>query len=218
MTSTLDSVSNGRFGLGLGIGWDREEHHAYGMEFGSHEERCNRLREAVQIIKKLWTEERSSFHGQFYSLNEAYCSPKPLQRPYPPIMIGGSSKRLLKLVAEHCDGCHMFPPPVKYSEKLLVLEEYCKRFERDYSAITKTVGTSIADLIKTNRHPRGETALSKEKNASATHGDENVESCVRNIRNWIKLGVTRFSIDFPEMPHTSSLEWFADQVMTQFKR
>ncbi|HZY47395.1 MAG TPA: LLM class flavin-dependent oxidoreductase [Candidatus Bathyarchaeia archaeon] len=133
MTSTLDHFSNGRFELGLGIGWDREEHHAYGMEFGSHRERCERLAESLQVIKKLWTEEKPSFNGRFYKLNEAYCSPKPLQRPHLPIMIGGSSNRLLRLVAEHGDSCHTFLPPDAYSKKLSTLEEYCRKLGRDYS-------------------------------------------------------------------------------------
>ncbi len=217
MTSTLDAISDGRFELGLGIGWDSAEHDAYGMEFGSHSERCDRLKEAVQVIKKLWTEEKSSFQGRFYNLNGAYCSPKPLQKPHPTIMIGGSSNRVLKLVAEHGDSCHMFLSPDKYSKKISVLEEYCKKLGTDYSTIVKTVGTSIANLANPTSSQGAKKAFSKAGNASGIHTDKNVESAIRNIRNWIKLGVTRFSIDFPEMPHTGALEWFADQVFPQFK-
>ena len=217
MASTLDVISNGRFELGLGMGWDSEEHRAYGMPFGSYKERCSRLREALSVIKKLWTEERASFHGEYYNINQAYCSPKPLQKPHPPIMLGGSSNGILKIVAEAADGCHMFPPLDKYSKKISALEDYCRKIGREPAMIKKTVGTSIESLAGSGQTSQQGKFLLDEKAGSMMTKDEMIEACVRSIKSWNSIGVGRFSIDFRDMPGTDTLAWFADQIKTQFQ-
>ena len=84
MAATLDVISNGRLELGIGAGVQKDEHEAYGIPFPKPSERIERMKEAVEIIKKLWTEENANYQGKYYTVNEAVCLPKPLQKPHPP--------------------------------------------------------------------------------------------------------------------------------------
>jgi alkanesulfonate monooxygenase SsuD/methylene tetrahydromethanopterin reductase-like flavin-dependent oxidoreductase (luciferase family) len=104
MVSTLDIISNGRVELGIGAGWHVEEYEQYGYEFPSAVARIAQLDEAVSILKEMWVKPKASFKGKYYSIQDAICNPKPIQNPYPTIMIGGSGEKyLLKVVARHAD-------------------------------------------------------------------------------------------------------------------
>lgn len=139
MGATLDVLSKGRLFMGIGAAWNEEESSAYGIPFPSTKERFLRLEEAVQIIRKMWTEERASFQGQFYKIREAYCNPKPIQKPHPPIMVGGSGERqTLRIAAKYADACNIFGSPETIRKKLEVLREHCKTVGRDYNTILKT--------------------------------------------------------------------------------
>ena len=108
--TTLDHVSGGRLELGLGAGWFREEYDALGIEYPAPRVRIAQLREAIHIIKQLWTERIAEFEGDHYRIRGAYAEPKPLQTPRPPIMLGGSGPALLKLAGEEADILNMIPP------------------------------------------------------------------------------------------------------------
>jgi F420-dependent oxidoreductase-like protein len=100
MASTLDIVSNGRLEIGLGAGWNEEESGAYGIELGTPSERSDRFEEACEVIVGLLTQKTTTFDGQYYQLKDARNEPKPVQRPHPPICIGGSGeKRTLRTTA-----------------------------------------------------------------------------------------------------------------------
>jgi probable F420-dependent oxidoreductase len=103
VTSTLDHISNGRAMLGLGSGWTRAEFEMMGAPFPDVKPRLRMLDEALEVIKRLWTEQRASFDGEFYKLRDAISVPKPVQKPRPPIMLGGSGKGLLRIAARHAD-------------------------------------------------------------------------------------------------------------------
>jgi len=108
--TTLDHVSGGRLELGLGAGWFREEYDALGIEYPAPRVRIAQLREAIRIIKQLWMERITEFEGEHYRIRGAYAEPKPLQKPRPPIMLGGSGPALLKLAGEEADILNMIPP------------------------------------------------------------------------------------------------------------
>ena len=107
--ATLDVLSKGRLFMGIGAAWNEEESLAYGIPFPSIKERFVRLEEAIQIIRKMWTDEPStSFNGKYYQIKNAYCNPKPVQKPSPPIMIGGTGERqTLRIVAKDGDACNI---------------------------------------------------------------------------------------------------------------
>lgn len=94
-SATLDAISGGRLELGLGAGWHKPEFEAYGYPLEGPTVRIRRLDEAALIIKKMWKEESPNFSGRHYEIKRAYCAPKPVQKPHPPLMIGGGGERLL---------------------------------------------------------------------------------------------------------------------------
>jgi F420-dependent oxidoreductase-like protein len=140
--ATLDVLSNGRLFMGIGAAWNEEESLAYGIPFPSIKERFVRLEEAIQIIRKMWTDEPStSFNGKYYQIKNAYCNPKPVQKPSPPIMVGGSGERqTLRILAKYGDACNLpsFGSVETVKRKLSILKEHCKSIGRDYDSILKT--------------------------------------------------------------------------------
>ena len=138
--ATLDVLSKGRLFMGIGAAWNEEESLAYGIPFPSTKERLSRLEEAIQIIRKMWTDEPStSFNGKYYQIKNAYCNPKPIQKPSPPIMVGGSGERqTLRIVAKYADACNLFGSVETVKRKLCILKEHCKSVGRDYDSILKT--------------------------------------------------------------------------------
>jgi F420-dependent oxidoreductase-like protein len=139
MAATLDVISGGRLEFGIGAGYLETEYRMYGIPFPPASARVAQLDEAIRVCKLLWTKERADFAGAHFTLVGAVCAPKPVQKPYPPIWIGGGGERkTLHVVAEHADGWNAFPAPVPHlRHKLEVLRGHCAAVGRDYDAICK---------------------------------------------------------------------------------
>jgi F420-dependent oxidoreductase-like protein len=137
MASTLDIVSDGRLELGVGAGWNEEESGAYGIELGSPSERSDRFEEACEVILSLLTHETTSFQGQYYQLVDARNEPKPIQRPHPPLCVGGSGEmRTLRTAARFAQHWNFVGgTPEEFARKRDVLHEHCARVGRDPSEI-----------------------------------------------------------------------------------
>jgi F420-dependent oxidoreductase-like protein len=147
----IDIISGGRLVLGLGSGWYGGEHEAYGIPFPSMRERLERLDEACQVIRSLWTERRSTFKGRHYQLSDAPLEPKPVQTPHPPLMIGGGGERVtLRLVAAHADACNFFGGPKVFARKGAILDQHCAAIGRDPKTIRRTANMLL--LFTTNPH------------------------------------------------------------------
>ena len=139
--TTLDVLSGGRAMLGIGAAWNEEEALGLGFPFPPIAERFERLEETLQIVLQMWSDDDGPYHGRHYQLERTLNSPQPLQRPHPPILIGGSGERkTLRLVAQYADACNLFESP-DIPHKLDVLREHCERLGRDYDSIEKTVIT-----------------------------------------------------------------------------
>ena len=141
MAASLDIISGGRFNLGLGAGWYELESKAYGIELGTMKERMDRFDEGVEVVISLLSNETTNFEGEHYRLEDARCEPKPVQRPTPPIVIGGKGeKRTLRTVARHGDYWDaMFPGSVKEWQRLDgVLLEHCEAVGRDPGEIRRS--------------------------------------------------------------------------------
>ena len=147
MGATLDSISSGRLILGLGTGWAENEFEAYGYPFEKPSIRVRRVAEAAQIIRKMWTEEKASFKGRHYEVKDAYCSPQPVQKPHPPIMIAGSGEQLtLKTVARYADWSNFtawFGSTEAFKGKVDVLSKHCEKVGRDINEITKSFAVYV---------------------------------------------------------------------------
>ena len=134
--STLDVLSGGRAGLGIGAAWNTDESAGLGFSFPPTPERFDRLEETIQICLQMWSDSEEPYEGQYYQLGRTLNSPQNLQRPY--LMIGGGGeKRTLRLVAQYADACNIFGGP-EAAHKLDVLREHCDSVGRDYADIEKT--------------------------------------------------------------------------------
>ena len=140
MAVTVDHISGGRLEFGIGAGWHENEHHAYGFDFPSPGDRVAMLDEALTVIKRLWTEDSVTHQGRFFTLHEAMGNPKPLQDPYPPIMIGGSKPKMLRVIARHADEWNVpgYDPAV-WANTSAELDTACAEVGRDPAAIRRSV-------------------------------------------------------------------------------
>ncbi|MDT4917598.1 MAG: hypothetical protein QOH89_2298 [Pseudonocardiales bacterium] len=136
---TLDVLSEGRAWLGIGAAWNEEESRGLGLPFPPTAERFERLEEALQIYLQMCSDDDGPFEGKHYRLARTLNSPQPLQRPHPPILIGGAGERkTLRLVAQYAQACNLFASP-DLEHKLDVLRGHCADVGRDYDEIEKTV-------------------------------------------------------------------------------
>lgn len=147
MAAALDIISEGRLEFGVGAGWHESEHRMYGLPFGTTADRIRALGEACEIVKLLWTSDISNFTGRYYTLADARCEPKPVQRPYPPITIGGTGERLtLRVVARHADRWNFNGASVDEFVRLNdVLDEHCAVVGRDPATIVRSVQRHLND-------------------------------------------------------------------------
>jgi F420-dependent oxidoreductase-like protein len=140
MATTIDHLSGGRLEFGLGASGAEIEHAMLGIPFYTAGERIRRLGEALTVCRKLWTEERASFDGRYYTLTDAISNPKPLQRPHPPIWVGGAGEKLtLRVVAEHADVWNVIGSVEEVVRKASVLDQHCAEVGRDPAEIRRSV-------------------------------------------------------------------------------
>ncbi|WKU06798.1 LLM class F420-dependent oxidoreductase [Micromonospora sp. HUAS LYJ1] len=141
IVTTLDVLSGGRARLGIGASWYEREQHGLGVPVVPVAERFERLEETLRICRQMWSDDDGPFEGRHYRLAETLNSPQPLQRPHPPVMIGGSGeKKTLLLVARYADACNLFgSSQAEVAHKLDVLRGHCAAEGRDYDTIDKTV-------------------------------------------------------------------------------
>lgn len=142
---TVDHVSGGRLELGVGAAWHEAEHHQMGFEFPAAKERIQRLEEGVQVMRLLMTEEDVSFDGRYYQLRQATYRPRPVQRPHPPIWIGGGGEQLmLPLVGRQADVWHAFGQVETLERKARLVDEHARRAGRDPKAIGRSSSLSLS--------------------------------------------------------------------------
>ena len=143
LTTTLDVLSGGRGGLGVGAGWNKAESDGLGIRFPSTAERFERLEEALQICLQMWSDDEGPYEGKHYQLGRTLSSPQSISSPRPYLMIGGAGERkTLRMVAQYADACNIAATP-ESARKLDVLKQHCDDLGRDYDAIEKTAMLSV---------------------------------------------------------------------------
>lgn len=137
IAATVDIISKGRLDLGIGAGWNEYEHESMGIPLYAPGERIRRLDEACQLLKQLFTQQLTTFEGRYYQLKEARREPKPVQKPHPPLVIGGSGEQLtLRVVAKHANVWNFAGGSVEqFRHKVSVLKQHCEAVGRDFGAI-----------------------------------------------------------------------------------
>ncbi len=154
--TTLDVVSGGRAELGIGAAWYEREHKGLGVPFPPVRERFEMLEEAIQICLQMWSDDNGPYRGTHYRLDATLCSPMPVSRPRPRILIGGSGERkTLRLVAQYADACNIFGGPDEVAHKVDVLRRHCDTIGRDPNEIEVTAmyrdiapGASVDDVVR----------------------------------------------------------------------
>jgi alkanesulfonate monooxygenase SsuD/methylene tetrahydromethanopterin reductase-like flavin-dependent oxidoreductase (luciferase family) len=225
MASTLDHISNGRLELGLGAcpSFNKNECDAMGVPWVGPATRIKMLKETVDVCKLLWKEYNANYNGDYYTLRDAVCEPKPLQKPHPPITIAGWGNRMLRLIAEYADRVN-FGGPQLLAERIEVLKNHCESIGRDYESIEKTLSIAVV-LKRTNEKYMDD--MKKRFIADGGHGDFNdwlrraeeyyiagtPEECIEQFRPLLALGVTSFMIRFGDMPNLEDMSMFAKEVI-----
>ena len=145
IVTTLDVISSGRAILGIGAAWNDDEHAGYGYDFPPAGERLDRLEEALQICRAMFSEQAPTFEGRHYRVQQVLNNPRPIRGRIPVLIGGGGEKRTLRLVAQYGDACNLFGDPDAVRHKLDVLERHCADVGRDPAEITKTILFTVRD-------------------------------------------------------------------------
>lgn len=210
--------------MGIGAGWNEQESLAYGISstFPSYQERLNRLEEAIRIIRDMWTKEpTSSFIGKYYQVRDAYCNPKPIQKPSPPILVGGGGeRRTLKIVAKFADACNLIGSLETINRKLTVLREHCETVGRDYDSILKTkLCTVIINDDANTAKKRVQDILNgmpeEQIREFAIYGTH--EEVCRQIELFERAGIEYIIVNLEPSNEVDSLERFAKEIIQNFK-
>jgi alkanesulfonate monooxygenase SsuD/methylene tetrahydromethanopterin reductase-like flavin-dependent oxidoreductase (luciferase family) len=218
MLSTLDVISNGRIEFGLSAGWYENEIKSYGLPFPKASTRIEMLEESIIIIKKMLTENQASFEGKHYTIKDAKCSPKPIQKPYPHIWVGGGGKKTLQLVAKYADSWNYgLCTYDEYLSKISILRDCCKAVGRDCEKIAKAWHAIMLlghddNEIKMLKNRAG---IWKKNPKVAIVGTPN--DIIKEIKRYMVVGGVRyFTIHFPDLPNLKSLNLFAKSVIPDF--
>ncbi len=173
MAAQVDIISGGRLILGLGAGWQQNEHEAYGLPFYTVGERLARLGEACQVLKALWTEPKATFKGRYYQLADAPLWPKPVQRPHPELMIGGGGEKVtLGIVARHADHWNVWGGPATLARKGGILDAHCRAAGRDPKTLTRSAVMPLLVTDNPEEVERLKTAVMRRMGMSADVADD----------------------------------------------
>jgi len=215
MASTVDVLSHGRLTFGIGAGWYEHEYKAYGYEYPDAPIRLRYLREGVQVILKMWNEEEAYFEGNYYQVHGAINQPKGVQKPHPPLWIGGGGERVtLKLLAQFGDACNIDPVPDVVRHKLGVLREHCEAASRNYDDITKSVTVEVFPIGKGENPERARTkARGYEEFREGTLVAE-ADGVVAHLERLIEVGIDYFIIYIPGLAYDlEPLQRFESEVI-----
>jgi F420-dependent oxidoreductase-like protein len=222
VASTVDVMSHGRAICGLGAGWYEHEWRAYGYGFPELRDRMRAFAEAVQIVVKMWTDEKATFHGKYHSVDGAINEPKGVQQPHMPLWLGGGGEKItLKLVAQWAQGCNVGGGnPDVIRQKLGVLRQHCETLGRDYDSIVHSTGFSVfllddgADPETATAKARGKTSFEEYSKGTFVGTKAQVINRVTQIAD---AGADYLIMTFPRVAYDHSmLERFAAEVMPQF--
>lgn len=189
MAATLDHISGGRVVLGLGSGWQENEHQQYGIPFYTVTERLHRLDEACQVIKLLYSQSSGTFDGRYYQLREASLEPKPLQQPLPLLIGGGGEQLTLKITARHADEWNVWGTPDILEHKMGILDGHCAKLGRDPKAIQRS---AVALLFMSD--DRAHLDRMRAANIQQPHLIGDVAEIKAQIERYAAIGVDEFIV------------------------
>ncbi len=225
VATTVDVISGGRLNFAIGGGWYEHEYLAYGYEFPRVGVRLSQLDEAVQIIKKMWTEDETDFEGDYYSVKGAINQPKPIQEPHPPLWIaGGGEKKTLRTVAKYGDYSNFQGTPEGFLAKSKILDEHCAAVGRDPAEIGRTlhVMTTVVPDQGSFRPVMERVAAQSARNfdkyvASSQTVAGTPEQVVDMLAAYKDVGCGHVINYFSDVVWGDSVDLFATEVMPQLR-
>ncbi len=220
--ATVDHISGGRMELGLGAGWSQMEFDAYGIPFLPIKDRLDQLEEGVQIIRGLFTQDATTFHGKHYRVTDARCDPKPVQKR-PRLWVGGQGeKRLLRITAQYADGWSVpFISPEIYARKNRVLTQWCERLGRPPQDIVRTVNVGLAISHNEAEARRKRARLQEQFGAALAFLEPGMligtpQQVIDRIGEYVSAGADWIILALRGAFDIEGLEVFIDQVLPAF--
>jgi len=222
MAASLDVISGGRLEFGLGAGWFQKEYEDYGYAFPAIKQRLAEFAEGLEICVRMWRDDRASLAGQHYRVDGAWNRPQPLQKPHPPIVIGGSGEKvLLKLVARYAQVWNMGGSPAEFVHKMKILDQHCADVGRDPREIERSW---FGPLLIDDDPERLDRRLNKRAAAGGVGAalDERMiagmpEQVIARIREFTAIGVTHFIAMFGRVDDLRATRVFAEKVIPAFR-
>jgi len=217
MAAGVDQISRGRLTFGIGAGWFEAEYRQYGWEFPPRPAvRIRQMEEAVRLIVSMWTEKRTTFQGKYFHTRDAILEPKPVQKPHPPIMIGGGGEQLtLRAVARLADACNVGGTPDMVRHKFEVLQRHCEAKRRNYDKIERT---NVISFVLA----RDETQLAAKRGQLAVpdqfYGFAGTVPQVTDLIGQYRDAGVQLLISSAYKNDTETLELLAADVMPRFSR
>lgn len=220
--ASLDHMSGGRMEFGIGAGWKEIEYRAYGYEFPAPRVRVDQLIDTIEIAKRMWTEDKATYHGKHYRIDDAQCAPKPVQKPMP-MWIAGEKPRLMRIVAKYGDAVNVggFPTPERYAEVMRDLEAACRKIGRDHKTILRShftfalIGETQAKVDAMVAEHASRAKLSPQdwlaRRAHAPVGTP--EQVIEKLRPYQALGVDYLVPVFPFGTERESARLFGERVI-----
>jgi len=218
--ATLDVLSGGRVEFGYGAGWHESETRAYGYEFPPPAVRIARMEEGLTIIRGLWTGEPTTFAGTHHRVDAAKCLPPPVQRPHPPITIGGGGEKLLlRAVARHADIWNYFPLPLPaYEHKRAVLHAHCAALGRDPATLDQSLMVPLV-TARREKEVRDQLEAARRRGGTFAYDDQLVQGTpdivVPRLRDYVRRGVTLFILVLPDPSDLAQIEFVAREIVLE---
>ncbi len=222
----IDVYSGGRLILGLGAGWYSREYAAYGYEYPSDRVRLQVLDETIQVIPRLWSEESVSYDGEHLHFDGAFCDPKPIRAPRPPIWVGGGGEKVtLRIAAQHADATNWQVGLDQFVHKSKILAEHCERLGRDFGSIVRTHGPDCRlfdnekDLDTWLASPGGGQLWGRTPHEDYLRDNfvGTADQVAEKVQGYVDAGCSEFVLWFRDFPSSESLERFTAEVVPQIQ-
>jgi probable F420-dependent oxidoreductase len=216
MAATLDVISEGRLDLGLGAGWFAREFEAYGIPFPTVRDRVSALDEALQVIRAVWTEPNPTYAGQFYTLNGAICDPPPVQRPHPPLWIGGEGDRVQRIAAKSAHGLNVrWWSPQQVTQRRSFLTQACEANGRDPDTLRLSVTVLLAPTHSGEQETRIRAEFASIPESGLITGSP--DRCVERIREYQACGIDHFLFTIPHVVQSEYLDVIGHDIIPRIK-
>jgi F420-dependent oxidoreductase-like protein len=224
IATTVDHLSDGRLNFGIGAAWEEYEHRAYGIPFYTAEERAARLDEALKVITLLWSADHPTFEGNYYKLFQAPFEPKPVQKPHPPIVLGGKGKKwIMPIVARYADEWNVpiGVTPLGLKQRMNILREECQRIGRsrcvqEVSVFLPLVNMSSIPLAGPATRLGARLVVEKRIARSLLAGSP--EDIRKRIQEFVDAGATRVIVSLRPPFDRDLMKRFATEVIPAFRK